>query len=102
MIRWTGYRQPLQRTDQEMEAFDACLPPWLAHLTSILGLRQVREARDRTGESLAFTAPGDTGDRLKMRSDIMMLGLATDDLCDKKSRVLEKAKPMEKAPCSMT
>ena len=84
---------------QETGALDACLPPWLAHLTTILGLRQVREARNRTGESLAFTAPGE---RLKMRPDIMLLGLATDDLCDKKSSVLEKAKPMKKAPCSMT
>ena len=66
-----------------------CFPSWLAHEAATLELLQ--DCKERVGriDSLGSTAPEDW---LKMRPDIMMMGLTTDDFCDKDSRVMKKCK----------
>ena len=71
MLEYSSLTWAKDRPGKKCE-LDACLPPWLADVTTILGPHQAGEARERTGDSLAITAPGD---RLKMRPDNMMLGL---------------------------
>ena len=44
---------------QAMGAPDTRMPPWLALETSILGMRQDGEERDRTNDSLGITVPED-------------------------------------------
>ena len=60
-----------------MGVLDTCLPPWLAQGTTISEMHQDGENKDRTTDSLGITAPED---RLKMRPDIMMMDLTTNDL----------------------
>ena len=74
---------------QAMGALDTRLPPWLAQETTISEMRQDGEERDRTTDSLGITAPED---RLKMRPDIMMVDLATNDLSDMESRAPKERK----------
>ena len=69
---------------QAMGALDTCLPPWLAQETTISEMRQDGEQRDRTTDSLGITAPED---RLKMRPDIVIVDLATNDLNKIESRM---------------
>ena len=64
---------------QAMGALDTRLPPWLTQETSIWEMRQDGEERDRTTDSLDTTAPND---RLRIRPDIMMVDLNTNDLSD--------------------
>ena len=66
-----------QENMQAMGALDSRLPPWLAQETTISEMRQDGEERNRTADSLGITAPDD---RLKMRPDIMMVDLITNDL----------------------
>ena len=68
------------------------LPPWLAQETTISQMRQDGEERNRTADSLGITAPGD---RLKMRPDIMMVDLTTNDLGGIESRAPKKCKADE-------
>ena len=74
---------------QAMGALDTCLPPWLAQESTISEMRQDGEERDRTIDSLGITAPED---RLKMRPDIMMMDLTTNDLSGMESRAPKKRK----------
>ena len=57
---------------------------------SVVKVSQGREGRDRTDDSLG-TAPQD---QLKMRRDIMMVGLTTNELYDKESRVMKKSRAL--------
>ena len=54
---------------------------------------------DRTGDSLGITAPNAPMDRLKMRPDIMMVGLSSDDVSDKERRVTKKCKASKEEAC---
>ena len=67
----------------------SCVPPWLAHEAAILEQLQYCKEPSRRIDSLGSTAPEDW---LKMRPDIMMMGLTTDDFCGKDSRVMKKCK----------
>ena len=53
------------------------LPPWLAQGTTILGMRQGGEQRDRRNDSFGITAPEE---RPMMRPDIMMMDLTRNDV----------------------
>ena len=68
-----------QDNTQAMGALNTHLPLWLTQDTTISGMRQGGKGRDRTNDSLGITAPED---RLKMRPDIMMVDLTTDDLVE--------------------
>ena len=63
-----------------MGALDTCLPSWPAQGTTIAGLFQDREERDRTNHSLAIPA---LEGRLKMSSDMVMVGFTTYGLHDR-------------------
>ena len=78
-----------QENMQAMTALDTRLPPWLAKETTITEIRQDGEERDRTTESLGITAPED---RHKMRPDIMLVDLTTNDLNKIESRAPKKRK----------
>ena len=52
-------------------------------------MRQDGEEMNRTADSIGITAPED---RLKMRPDIMMVDLITNDLSDMESRAPKKRK----------
>ena len=78
-----------QENMQAMGALDTRLPPWLAQETTISEIRQDGEERDRTTDSLGITAPED---RRKIRPDIMMVDLTTNDLSDMESRAPKKRK----------
>ena len=78
-----------QENMQAMGALDTRLPPWLAQETTISEMRQDREEKDRTTDSLGISAPED---RLKMRPDIMMVDLTSNDLNKIESRTLKKRK----------
>ena len=67
----------------------ACLLDWLKDVT-ISEMRQDGEEKDRITDSLGITAPEDLW--LKMRPDIMMVGLTTDDLNKIERRTLKKCK----------
>ena len=73
-------QEPHLRNMQAMGALETRLPPWLAQETTISEMHQDGEERDRTTDSLGITAPED---RLKMRPDIMMVDLITNDLSDR-------------------
>ena len=73
---------------QAMAAPGTHSPPSLAQ-TTIPRLLPSGEGRHRTGDSLGITAPEH---RLKMRPDNMMVGLTTDNLCNKESTVTKKHK----------
>ena len=74
---------------QAMGAQDTRLPPWLAQETTISEMRQDGEEKDRTTRSFGITAPED---RLKVRPDIMMVDLTTNDLKKVENRTSKKCK----------
>ena len=78
-----------QENMQALGALDTRLPPWLAQETTILEMRQDGEDMNRTFESLSIIAPGD---QLKMRPDIMMVDLTTNDLSSIQNRAPKKRK----------
>ena len=74
---------------QAVGAPDTRLLSWLAQETTIEGLLLDGEERDRTSDSPGITAPED---RLKRRPGTMMVGLTTNDVHDKSSRVMKLCK----------
>ena len=72
-----------------MGALNTRLPPWLAQEVTISEMRQDGEETDRTTDSLDITVPED---RLKMRPDIMMVDLTTNDISEMVSKVPKKRK----------
>ena len=88
-----------QENMQAMGALATRLPPWLAQGTTIWGMRQDEEERYRTNDALGITAPED---RLKMRPDIIMVDLTTNDLRDRENRTLKRRKANNEQPCSRT
>ena len=74
---------------QAKGALDTPLPPWLAQETTISEIRQGGEERNRTADSPGITA---LEDRLKMRSDITMVDLTTNDLSSIENRAPKKRK----------
>lgn len=69
-----------------MGASDTRLPARPAQGTFISRMLKDGEERESADGSLGFTA---SGDWLKMRSDIMMVGLTTDNLCGKDMRATQ-------------
>ena len=65
-----------QENLQAMGALVTRLPPWLAQETTISNMHQDGEERDRTTYLLGITAQEE---RLKMRPDIMMVDLTTNN-----------------------
>ena len=74
---------------QAMRALDTRWPPWLAQETTILEMRKDGEEMNRTADTLGITAPED---RLKMRPDIMMVDLTTNDFSSLEDRAPKKHK----------
>ena len=91
-----------QENMQAVGALDTRLPPQLAQQTTISGLLQDGEERDRINGSLDITA---SHDPLKTRPDIMMVGLTTDKICDQKKKKWSngvKHSQFKDRPCSRT
>ena len=72
-----------------MGAVNTRLPLWLAHETTTSGRLQDEDDREITYDSLGMTA---SEDRQSMRLDVMVVGLTTENLCGKESRLMKARK----------